>query len=78
MGVCLAKLRGLRSREQPLRLRLRPNPLSSASLLSQLLELWFQPLVSLGARCLLSAAYMWPVADGMSVTRDSCVSPERR
>ncbi|KAG7377952.1 hypothetical protein PHYPSEUDO_010742 [Phytophthora pseudosyringae] len=31
--------------------RLRANPLSSASLLSKLLVLWFQPLVSLGVRC---------------------------
>uniref|UniRef100_H3H067 ABC transmembrane type-1 domain-containing protein n=1 Tax=Phytophthora ramorum TaxID=164328 RepID=H3H067_PHYRM len=37
------------------------NPLSSASLLSQLLVLWFQPLVSLGARRPLSGADLWPV-----------------
>ncbi|KAG7393093.1 hypothetical protein PHYPSEUDO_012429 [Phytophthora pseudosyringae] len=35
---------------------LRANPLSSVSLLSQLLVLWFKPLVSLGVRCPLSAA----------------------
>ncbi|KAG7385849.1 hypothetical protein PHYPSEUDO_001000 [Phytophthora pseudosyringae] len=64
MGVCPAKLRGLRSREQRLRLpprRPRATSLGSASLLSQLLMLWFQPLVSLGARCPLSAADLWPV-----------------
>ncbi|KAG7385824.1 hypothetical protein PHYPSEUDO_001069 [Phytophthora pseudosyringae] len=70
LAVGAAVLRGQRSREQPLRLlprRLRPNPLSSASLLSKLLVLWFQPLVSLGARCPLSAADLWPVC-----ASDSC------
>jgi ABC-type multidrug transport system fused ATPase/permease subunit len=37
------------------------NPLSTASLASQLLVLWFQPLVALGARRPLSFADLWPV-----------------
>ncbi|KAG7393081.1 hypothetical protein PHYPSEUDO_012416 [Phytophthora pseudosyringae] len=51
----------------------RANPLSSASLLSQLLVLWFQPLVSLGARRPLSAADLWPVC-----ASDSCRALQRR
>ncbi|KAG7396733.1 hypothetical protein PHYBOEH_001857 [Phytophthora boehmeriae] len=51
----------------------RENPLSSASLFSQLLVLWFQPLVSLGARQPLSSADIWPVC-----ISDSCSVLERR
>ncbi|RLN63525.1 hypothetical protein BBP00_00004086 [Phytophthora kernoviae] len=51
----------------------RENPLSSASLFSQLLVLWFQPLVSLGARQPLSSADIWPVC-----VSDSCSVLERR
>lgn len=49
--------------------RERQNPLTSASLLSQLLVLWFQPLVSLGARRPLLRSDVWPVC-----VEDSCAS----
>ncbi|OWZ23154.1 hypothetical protein PHMEG_0002023 [Phytophthora megakarya] len=51
----------------------RENPLSSASLLSQLLVLWFQPLVSLGARRPLSFSDLWPVC-----ASDACAALQRR
>ncbi|KAL3658768.1 hypothetical protein V7S43_016137 [Phytophthora oleae] len=51
----------------------RVNPLTSASLLSQLLVLWFQPLVSLGARRPLSFADLYPVC-----VVDSCRALQRR
>ncbi|KAK1940419.1 ABC transporter C family member 3 [Phytophthora citrophthora] len=49
------------------------NPLTSASLLSQLLVLWFQPLVSLGARLPLSFSDLYPVC-----LVDSCAALQRR